>query len=316
MKEFVFGIIGGTALLMYGVDMMSKGLEKASGKFMNKLLSILAGNVFTAFLCGTIFTAIVQSSTAITVLTVGFVNAGLMNLSQAVGIIFGANIGTTITAQLMAFSLEFNITDYALPAIGIGFIVTYISKNDTFKYIGQSIMGFGFMFLGLKFLNSGVPFLKESETLKYFFKNYASIPIIGIILGIVATGLVQSSSATVGLVIILGQAGLIDLTSAICIMLGDNIGTCFTAQIASLTGSKNAKRTAWAHTIYNVIGVIIVTLFLPYFVFLVKYITEYFQPNADISIQIANSHTIFNVLSAVIFLPIHKYYVKFIEWIV
>lgn len=316
MREFIFGIIGGTALLMYGVDMMSKGLEKTSGKIMNKVLSVLAGNVFSAFICGTIFTALVQSSTAITVITVGFVNAGLMNLSQAVGIIFGANIGTTITAQLMAFSLEFNITDYALPAVAIGFLIEYISKKNTFKYIGQSILGFGLMFLGLKILNSGVPFMKGSETLKYFFETYASIPIVGIILGVAATGIVQSSSATVGLVIILGQAGLLDLTSAICIMLGDNIGTCFTAQLASLTGNINAKRTAWAHTLYNVIGVIIVTIFLPYFVSLVKYITEYFQPGADISIQIANSHTIFNVLSALVFLPFYKYYVKFIEWIV
>lgn len=316
MKEFIFGIVGGTALLMFGVDMMSKGLEKASGKLMHKVLSVLCGNVFSAFICGTIFTALVQSSTAITVLTVGFVNAGLMNLSQAVGIIFGANIGTTITAQLMAFSLEFNITDYALPAIGFGVVITYISERNTFKYIGQSILGFGLMFLGLKILNSGVPFMQESETLKYFFEKYASIPMVGIALGIVATALVQSSSATVGLVIILGQAGLLNLTSAICIMLGDNIGTCLTAQIASLAGNRNARRTAWAHTLYNVIGVIIAIFFLPYFVSLVGYTTAYFQPNADISLQIANSHTIFNVLSAVIFLPIYKHYVKFIEWLV
>jgi phosphate:Na+ symporter len=316
MKEFVFGIMGGTALLMFGVDMMSKGLEKASGKLMKKLLSILAGNVVSAFLCGTFLTALVQSSTAITVITVGFVNAGLMTLSQAVGIIFGANIGTTITAQLMAFSLEFNITDYALPALAVGFGISYISKNKTLKYIGQAIMGFGLMFLGLKTLHSGVPFMRENETLRYFFETYASVPIVGILLGIVATALVQSSSATVGLVIILAQAGLLDLTSAVCIMLGDNIGTCFTAQIASLAGNKNARRTAWAHTLYNAIGVLIVALILPHFVFLVQYLTTYFQPDADISIKIANSHTVFNVLSAVIFLPIYKYYVSFIEWIV
>jgi phosphate:Na+ symporter len=316
MKEFIFGIVGGTALLMFGVDMMSKGLEKSSGKLMHKVLGLLCRNVFSAFLCGTIFTAFVQSSTAITVLTVGFVNAGLMNLSQAVGIIFGANIGTTITAQLMAFSFEFNIIEYALPAIALGFMITYISQKNTFKYIGQSILGFGLMFLGLKFLNSGVPFMKESEALRYFFERYASIPIMGILIGVIATALVQSSSATVGLVIVLGQAGLLNLTSAICIMLGDNIGTCFTAQIASLTGNKNGKRTAWAHTLYNAIGVILTVLFLPYFVSLVEYTTRYFQPNGDISIQIANSHTIFNLLSAVVFLPIHKYYVKFIEWIV
>lgn len=315
MREFVFGIMGGTALLMFGVDMMSKGLELASGKFLKKLLSILAGNPFSAFICGTFFTAMVQSSTAITVITVGFVNAGLMNLSQAVGIIFGANIGTTITAQLMAFSLEFNITDYALPALAVGFLISYIVKNKTVNYIGRAIMGLGLMFLGLKILNSGVPYMRENEALSYFFQTYASIPIIGIVLGLVATAIVQSSSATVGLVIILGQSGLLDLTSAVCIMLGDNIGTCFTAQLASLTGNRNARRTAWAHTLYNAIGVIIVALVLPYFVHLVEYTTTYFQSSQDISLQIANSHTIFNVLSAVIFLPITKYYVKFIEWV-
>lgn len=315
MREFIFGIMGGTALLMFGVDMMSKGLERASGKLMKKLLSILAGNVVTAFICGTILTALVQSSTAITVLTVGFVNAGLMGLSQAVGVIFGANIGTTVTAQLMALSLEFNITDYALPAIGIGFAISYLSKNATLKSLGRAIMGFGLMFLGLKTLNSGVPFMRENETLSYFFQTYASIPLVGIILGIVATALVQSSSATVGLVIVLGQAGLLNLTSAICIMLGDNIGTCFTAQLASLTGNRNARRTAWAHTFYNAIGVTIAAIFLPVFVNLVEYITTYFTPGGDISIKIANSHTIFNLLSAGIFLPLTKYYVKFIEWV-
>ena len=316
MRDLIFGLIGGTALLMYGVDTMGEGLEKASGEMMKKMLSILTGRVWSAFLVGAFLTALVQSSTAITVLTVGFVNAGLMKLPQAIGIIYGANIGTTITAQLMAFSFSFKLTEIALPVLGIGFGISYFAKNKTVKNIGNALMGFGMMFLGLKILNQGIPFMRENETLRYFFEKYASMPIIGILLGMVATALVHSSAATGGLVMVLGQAGLIDLQAAICIMLGDNIGTCVTAQLASLSGNIHARRTAWAHTLYNIIGVIVVALILPYFVRIVEATTIYLQPNGDIGSQIANSHTFFNLFSALVFLPITKYYVKFLETVI
>lgn len=316
MQELIFGLIGGTALLMYGVDKMGEGLEKASGEMMKKMLSVLTGRVWSAFLVGTFLTALVQSSTAITVLTVGFVNAGLMKLPQAIGIIYGANIGTTITAQLMAFSFNFKLTEIALPVLGIGFAISYFAKNKTIKSLGDALMGFGMMFLGLKILNQGVPFMKESETLKFFFETYAKMPIVGIFMGALVTAMVHSSSATVGLVIILGQAGLIDLQTAICIMLGDNIGTCLTAQLASLSGNIQSRRTAWAHTLYNLFGVIIVALILPLFVRFVEATTIYLQPNGDIGSQIANSHTIFNLLSALVFLPITKYYVHFLETVI
>lgn len=316
MKELVFGLIGGTALLMYGVDKMGDGLEKASGEMMRKILSVLTGKVWSAFLVGTFLTALVQSSTAITVLTVGFVNAGLMKLPQAIGIIYGANIGTTITAQLMAFSFHFKLTDIALPVLGIGFAIGLLSKNKTVKNVGDAIMGFGMMFLGLKILNSGVPFMQTDPTLRSFFLNYASIPIVAILLGIVATAAVHSSAATVGLVMVLGQAGLLDLGAAICIMFGDNIGTCITAQLASVQGNSHARRTAWAHTLYNIIGVLMAWLLLPWFVDLVSLATDYFQPGGGIAAQIANSHTLFNVFSAVVFLPMTKYYVRFLETVI
>ncbi|MBU5312294.1 Na/Pi cotransporter family protein [Tissierella carlieri] len=316
MKELIFGLIGGTALLMYGVDMMGDGLEKASGETMKKILTVLTGKVWSAFLVGTFVTAIVQSSTAVTVLTVGFVNSGLMKLPQAVGIIYGANIGTTITAQLMAFSFKFKLTDIALPVLGIGFAINYIAKNKKLKNIGQAMMGFGMMFLGLKILNDGIPYMQQSESLKHFFAEYASIPVVGVILGIVVTAMVHSSAATVGLVMVLSQAGLLDLQSAICIMLGDNIGTCFTAQLASMTGNINARRTAWAHTLYNVFGVVLTWITLPLFMKIVVFATDYLHANADISVYIANSHTLFNLLSALIFLPITKYYVDFLYKIV
>ncbi len=313
MEELIFGVIGGTALLMYGVDMMGDGLEKASGETMKKILTVLTGRVWSAFLVGILVTAVVQSSTAVTVLTVGFVNSGLMNLPQAVGIIYGANIGTTITAQLMAFSFKFKLTDIALPILGIGFAMNNMIKNKKVKNIGQALMGFGMMFLGLKILNSGIPYMQQNESLKYFFTHYASIPIIGILLGIFVTAMVHSSAATIGIVMVLSQAGLLDLKSAICIMLGDNIGTCLTAQLASMNGNINARRTAWAHTFYNLFGVILTGIALPLFMKIVIWITSHLHPNGDISVYIANSHTLFNSMNALIFLPLTNYYVKFLN---
>jgi len=316
MEELIFGVIGGTALLMYGVDMMGDGLEKASGETMKKILTVLTGRVWSAFLVGILVTAVVQSSTAVTVLTVGFVNSGLMNLPQAVGIIYGANIGTTITAQLMAFSFKFKLTDIALPVLGIGFAINNIFKNKKVKNIGQALMGFGMMFLGLKILNSGIPYMQQNESLKYFFTNYASIPIIGILLGIFVTAMVHSSAATIGIVMVLSQAGLLDLKSAICIMLGDNIGTCLTAQLASMNGNINARRTAWAHTFYNLFGVILTGIVLPLFMKIVIWFTSRLHPNGDISVYIANSHTLFNSMNALIFLPLTNYYVKFLNKVI
>lgn len=313
MKDLIFGLIGGTALLMYGVDKMGEGLEKASGEMMKKILNVLTGRVWSAFLVGTFLTMLVQSSTAITVLTVGFVNAGLMELPQAIGIIYGANIGTTITAQFMAASYSFNLTDIALPIVGIGFGIAYFAKNKTVKNIGDALMGFGLMFLGLKILNSGAPFLRGSAELKYFFQNYASILPVGILLGAMATALVHSSSATVALAMLLAQSGLIDLRTSILIMLGDNIGTCISAQLASMSGNTNARRTAWGHTLYNIFGVVLAGVTLPLFTKIIEYITLHLNGTSNITVQIANSHTLFNILSAVIFLPMTKYYVKFLE---
>ncbi len=316
MEELLFGIIGGTALLMYGVDKMGDGLEKASGETMKRVITVLTGNVYSAFLVGIFVTAIVQSSTAVTVLTVGFVNSGLMKLSQAVGIIYGANIGTTITAQLMAFSFKFKLTDIALPILGIGFGINHMIKNKKIKNIGQALMGFGMMFLGLKILNSGVPFMQESETIKLFFVKYASIPLVAVFLGIIVTAMVHSSAATIALVMILSQAGIIDLKTAICIMLGDNIGTSFTALLASMTGNINARRTAWAHTLYNVFGMVLAWLFLDKFKDIVIFLTNKMHEGADISVYIANSHTLFNSINALIFLPMTKVYVGFLNKVI
>ena len=316
MQDLIFGLIGGTALLMYGIQMMGDGLEKVSGPVMKKILEVFTGNVIKSTLAGVLITALVQSSTAVTVLTVGFVNAGLMKFSQAVGVIYGANIGTTVTAQLMALSFKFKLTDIALPVLGIGFAIMCFSKKDHWKNVGSALMGFGLMFYGLKILNSGAPYMQSSESLKYFFVHYASIPLVGVLLGIVATALVHSSAATVALVMVLGTSGLIDFPTAIYLTLGDNIGTCITAQVASANGNINARRTAWAHTIYNATGVLLIIFIVPQFAQLVEWITGLYYKDAAIDVLIANTHTIFNVASALIFIPFTKYFVKALETLI
>jgi phosphate:Na+ symporter len=306
MRDFLFGLVGGTALLMFGVDMMGDGLERCAGNTMKSILAALTGNIYRAVMVSTVLTALVQSSTAIAVLTVGFVNAGLMNLTQAVGVIYGANIGTTVTAQLMAFKL----TDFALLFVALGFTVRVGSKSERGQNLGAAILGFGLMFTGLKILNTGVPFLQENPAFRSALITFGRMPLAAVLMGMVATMMVHSSAATVAVTMVLARSGLIDLTAAICLMLGDNIGTCITAQMASLGTNVNARRTAWGHSLYNVIGVVVIFLILPFYVRLTS------ATSSDISRQIANSHTIFNVLSMVVFLPFTKQYVAFLERVV
>lgn len=316
MIQFIFGIVGGTALLMYGVDMMGEGLERMSGNMMKRILERFTGKLWKAFLAGIFLTAVVQSSTAISVLSVGFVNSGIMNLSQAIGIIYGANIGTTVTAQFMAFSFSFNLIQLSLPIIAAGFIMKIVGKASKVINAGHSIMGVGFLLLGLRTLNEGIPFMQQNESIQYFFAHYASNVFLGILIGTITTALVHSSSATVGIVILLGNAGLISLTTAVILMLGDNIGTSVTALIASIKGNINARRTAWGHALHNIIGVVIALPFLPLFVRFVEYFTLTVQGSTNIQLQIANSHTIFNIVVALIFLPLNDYFVKLLLTII
>lgn len=309
--QIIFNLFGGTALLMYGVDFMGGGLEKASGKMIKKILSILTRNIYVAFFVGAFITMLVQSSTAVTVMTVGFVNAGMMNLTQAVGIIYGTNIGTTITAQLMSLKLTY----IALPVVAIGFFIMIFSGKESVRHIGQAIMGFGLMFLGLKILNSSLPYIKDSEISRQLFMKYGHSPVIGIVVGMIATMLIHSSAATVALTISLFSADLISFQAAIGLTLGDNIGTCVTAQLASLKANTAARRTAWAHTLYNIIGVIIAVIVLNPFTSLIQWLT-YNVLNEPRAFLVANTHTFFNVMNAVVFLPITKYYVSFLEKIV
>ena len=241
MILIILNFVIGTGLIIYGVSLMSSGLESANVKFIKKLLSKFTGTVFTAFLTGTFLTALVQSSTAVTVITVGLVNSGLIKLSQAVGIIYGANIGTTITAQLMTIK----VGKAAYVIVLLGLILKCVSKKKTLKSLGSGLIGLGLMFSGFDILDLSVSCMKESAIFHEIFQRYGQNCLVGIFIGVVSTMLVHSSSATVAITIALFNSNLISFESALGLMFGDNIGTCITAQIASLKMSVHGKRTAW-----------------------------------------------------------------------
>ncbi len=306
----LFNLASGTILLLAGVGWMGEGLEKANRRLLEKVLATLTGKTWRAFLAGTLLTALIHSSTAVTVLTVGFVNSGIMELPQAVGIILGANIGTTVTAQLISFP----ISHISIPALIIGFGIMALSRRPTIRSIGQAIAGIGFLFAGLMVLNASIPYVRESPNIQQLFLHYGGNPFVSLFVGMITTALVHSSSATVGITILLFNAGLLPFEGAVALMLGDNIGTCITAQLAGFKGNIAAKRTAWAHTLYNIIGVIIAFIFLMPFAALVENFTAFL--GMDQTRLVANSHTLFNILSAILFLPFINLYVKFIEWVV
>ncbi len=302
LKEFIFSTIGGLGLFIYGIRLMGEGLQKACGDKMRRLLAILTTNPLKGTLMGAGVTALIQSSSATTVMTIGFVNAGLMTLAQAIGVILGANVGTTITAQLIAFKL----TNYALPILGIGFGLNFFAKRRTAKFIGQFLLGFGMLFLGLSIMTSVAKPLGDSEAVRLLFINFSQNPLLGVLVGMVVTMIVQSSSVTVGLVLALATVGLLDLRGAIPLILGDNIGTCITAALASIGGTISARRTAVAHIGFNIIGTGIVLLLLPVYRVLILH------TSANIARQVANAHSLFNIMNAVIFLPFVGLYARFL----
>jgi len=298
IKELVFGVVGGLGLLIYGIWEMSEGPNKVCRDKMRRILHNFTGNPIKGVLVGTGITSLIQSSSATTVMVLGFVNAGLMSLVQALGVIFGANIGTTITAQLIAF----NLTDYALPIIGLGMLTIFISKKKSHKYMGEFLLGFGILFLGLNILTNVVKPLGEYPLFNNILISFSRNPILGVLAGTIITAILQSSSVTTGMVIGLSMANLIDLKAAIPLILGCNVGTCVTALIASIGTNISAKRAAVAHIMFNIIGVIIFLPFIGFFQHLVS------LTSSELPRQIANSHTLFNVVNTVIFLPvIHPY---------
>ncbi len=306
MEKFIFGILGGASLLMIGLDMLGDGLERAAGDSMRKILSMLTNNLFVGVLVGTLLTAVTQSSTAVTVLTVGFVNSGLMTLKQALGIIYGANIGTTMSGQI----LRLNITKYALPIIFVGVIFQSMAKSQKLKNLASAIIGFGLLFLGLSTLTSGSSYVSTNPALKEMLVRYTANPLWGVLIGLVVTAIIESSAAVTGLVIGLASSGLLDFSAATALILGSNVGTCVTSVIASLRSNRAAQRTALGHTIFNVIGV--GTMLIIYNPML----TWMASTANNIIGQIANMNSIFNIGSTLIFIPFTDLFAKLLYKII
>ena len=293
---YFFGFLGGLALFLYGMQLMGEGLQRAAGEKLQKILEKLTGVLVVAVALGAVVTGILQSSSATTVMTVGFVNAGLMNLKQAFGVVMGANIGTTMTAQLIAFKL----TDYITLFLAIGFAVQLLAKRRRGKYLGQVILGFGILMLGMEMMSSSVMPLREYQGFIDFIHRFSDNPLLGVLVGLVMTMVIQSSSATIGVLIAIANQGLIPLEGAIPVLLGDNIGTCITPILASIGASKNAKRTAAVHLSFNIIGTCVFLI--------VIYTVQSISPFSfwELPIDkggIANFHTTFNVCVTLMFLP-------------
>ena len=285
--NYFIELLGGLALFLYGMAMMSKGLELAAGDKLRVIIEKMTSNFFKAILVGIIVTGIIQSSSATTVMVVGFVNAGLMNIYQAVGIIMGANIGTTITGQLVAL----NISTIAPIIAFVGFVLNTFSKRERKTFLGQAIMGLGFLFMGMDFMSTAMEPLRDYPgfvTLMTKFQN----PLLGVLAGTIITAIIQSSSASLGILQAIANQGVIPLKSSMYIVFGFNIGTCITSVLSALGSSKNAKRTALAHVLFNIIGTIIfiiLAMFVPIDEIVLRHSRD--LPAA----QIANLHTLFNL---------------------
>ena len=317
--QTVFGLLGGLAVFIFGMNMMSECLQKAAGEKMKSILGVLTKNPVMGVLAGALVTAVLQSSSATTVMAIGFVSAGLMNLPQAISVILGANIGTTITAQLMAFK----ISDYVWMIVFIGFIIFFLAKTERVKSIGQTIFAFGLLFVGIETMGAVMKPLAGSEIFITLMNKVSHIPILGLLLGTAMTVVVQSSSATIAVLQSFasqpaadGVSSIIGLTGAIPILLGDNIGTTITALLASVGQSKNAKRTAVAHSVFNITGSFIFIWIIPFFAQFVRFISPKGNEVDVISRQIANAHFSFNLLNTLIWLPLLPFMVKIVNFLV
>ena len=313
--ELIFSLVGGLGFFLFGIKMMSEGLRKVSSERLKNIIALLTKNRVLALLVGTGVTALIQSSSAMTVMVVGLINAGLLTLKQAIPIVLGANIGTTFTAWIVSFFAVFKISHYALPAVGIGFLLMMVGRRPTSRRWGEVLFGFGILFVGIGFMKDAFSPLKDNEQIRDLMVNFSRYPILGVLVGTIITMGLQSSSATIAIVQVLAFGGLIDFPSTIPLILGDNIGTTITAQIAAIGSGTGAKRVAWAHTLFNVFG----TLYMLVFVYLGVYhrIIEAIVPgdvtSNNIMLHIALSHSLFNGFNVIIFLPFIGWLQKLVE---
>lgn len=317
--QIAFGLLGGLAIFIYGMNMMSECLQKAAGEKMRSILALLTKNPVMGVLAGALTTAVLQSSSATTVMAIGFVSAGFMSLPQAISIIIGANIGTTMTAQIIAFKLS----DYIYAIIFVGFIISFLVKSEKVKNIGQTIFAFGLLFLGIETMGSVMKPLADSPVFTEMIARVSDVPILGVAVGTLMTLVVQSSSATVAVLQnFASQAGpdgvtsVIGLAGAIPILFGDNIGTTITAVLASIGQTKDAKRTAVAHCVFNISGTFLFIWFVGPFAKLIQMISPKGPEIEVISRQIANAHTIFNCVMTLVWVPLIWLMVKIVMRII
>lgn len=298
--NIIFNVIGGLGIFLYGMENMSGGMQKLAGKRLKKILAALTTNRIMAVLIGIFVTMLVQSSSVSTVMTIGFVNASLLTLKQALGVILGANIGTTVTGWLLVL----NIGKYGLPITGAAAISYVFFKSDKARTRALTVMGLGLIFLGLDLMSNGLKPIRSMPEFIELFKLFNADTYLGAvkvaIVGACITGIVQSSAATLGITITLAVQGLIDYPTAVALVLGENVGTTITAFLASLGATTNAKRAAYAHTIINIIGVIWVTAVFPFYI---KFLGHIVDVENNITFGIATAHTMFNVLNVFLFIP-------------
>ena len=317
VKDMIFSMVGGLGMFLFGMSLLSEGLKKVAGQKLKSLLESLTKRRVIAVLVGALVTALIQSSSATTVMTVGFVNAGLLTLKQALCVVLGANVGTTFTAWLVStFGIGgLKITTYALPAIGVGFLVRIMGKTQRTRSIGNIVLGFGLLFVGIWFMKEAFAPLKDSTKVQSVLIMLGEKPILAVLAGTILTMLLQSSSASIMMVQVLAFQGAfgmdwdIVLRLAIPFILGDNIGTTITAQLAALQTSRNSKRTAMGHTIFNLIGVIYMLplIGIGWYPDLVEWITPLKLTQSTIMVHIAVAHSTFNIFNTIVFLPIIRW---------
>jgi len=312
VMDMIFGTVGGLGLFLFGMSLMSEGLKKVGGQRIRKLLAALTKNRIIGVLVGAFTTCLIQSSSATTVMVVGFVNASLLTLRQALCLVLGANIGTTFTAWLVSSVAVFAITTYSLPSIGIGFLLRTLGKTQKIRSVGSIMLGFGILFTGIDFMKNGFSPLQDSYRVQHAMIWLGHYPILAVLAGTAFTMLLQSSSATIAMLQILAFNGALGgdwhlvLQTAIPFVFGDNIGTTITAQIAAVNTSISARRTAWGHTLFNVIGVLYMfpLVWAGWYGDIVEWITPFNLTQKTIMVHIAVAHSMFNVLNTLVFLPL------------
>lgn len=316
--NMAFLIIGGLGFFFFGMQTLSEGLKKISGEKLKQFLHTVTKHPLIGVCVGTFVTCMIQSSSATTVMVVGFVNAGLLGLRQAIVVIMGANIGTTFTAWLVSSMSVFKITSYALPAVGVGFLIMTFAKTKRSQSWGQVMIGFGILFIGLHFLKDAFSPLKESEFTQSLFIQFSNNPWLGAMVGAFFTMLLQSSSATIAIVQVLALNGVISFDAAIPLVIGGNIGTTITAQLAAMGANINARRAAMSHTIFNVLGAIYMLIFVQcgWFGHLISFIIPGEITLTNVMFHIAVAHSIFNVSNTLIFLPFIPLLEKASIWLV